>query len=37
MCFAGDGGGNGILKNRLGVEFELTFAGDLAGDFFEKR
>ena len=33
ICFAGDGGGNGFLKNRFGVELALAFAGD----FFENR
>lgn len=45
MCFAGDGGGNGLLKNRFGVfvfefEFELPFAfaaGDHKGDFLENK
>jgi hypothetical protein len=40
ICFAGDGGGNGRLKNLFGVEFALAafLAGDLAGeDFLEKK
>ncbi|PON72898.1 hypothetical protein TorRG33x02_250830 [Trema orientale] len=37
ICFAGDGGGNGLLKNCFGIEIDLTFVEDLLGeDFLEK-